>query len=517
MAHFAEPKVERPRANTDQIPRPPPPKGNRNLSKSVSAIGAKSLRAGQMSIRALQQARADGRQTMLRNAALRKTHATMRADKDIAARMSTATREEQLRMIQEKMLTDKINEHFKGHPPRFTILVTVIQAIVLILTMSFGGADRFGLGTYLTSTTLTSFSGEPFVQNVTRAKNPFFGPPVETLIGWGSTWTPCMRKEEIVSDNLDSSRTTEFDFGCCANQAGQCGMMSESTCTSVNNGNTLNFRGVNQPCADFSLCTAGIVLRPCCFGIEGACALTTKEHCNVISGRFNEDQELCTNNDCIYQQCGMGYNYDHLKMYHPHPNHWFRFFTAMFLHGGVIHFVMNAVGQYVMCSNIEYVAGFWRTAAMYLLSGTGGFMMSTLFSNFPSTGASAAIYGLLGVETVDIFQTWQLIENKPLTLLMLAFKISIFLGIGTLPYIDNFAHVGGFACGLVTAIALLPYISFTKSDGLRKMILQVGAYLGIVAIALGLLYKFYEDRHVGCSWCHYINCVPYVKGMCDVV
>lgn len=416
-------------------------------------------------------------------------------------------------MIERKMLEDKINEHFKGHPPRFTVLVTVIQGIIIILMMSLGGIDRFGLGTYVQSSTVTNFDGTTSVQNITRAKNPFYGPPVETLIAWGSTWTPCMRKETAVLETQAQAVADEIGFGCCANPRGECGMMSLSTCNS-NNG---NFRGVNQTCSGFSLCSAGIVLRPCCFSIQGECVLTTRDRCDAIDGRFNSDKELCGGNDCLYQQCGMGYALNNYKQYHPHPNQFYRFFTAMFLHGGVIHFVMNAVGQYVLCSNIEFVAGFWRTALMYLISGCGGFMMSTLFSNFPSTGASAAIYGLLGVETVDLFLTWQLVENKPLTLLMLALKITIFLGIGTLPYIDNFAHVGGFACGIVAAIAFMPYIAFTKNDGIRKMVFQAIAIVGIFAIGLGLLYKFYEDRTVNCSWCHYINCVPYTKGMCDVI
>jgi membrane associated rhomboid family serine protease len=56
---------------------------------------------------------------------------------------------------------------------------------------------------------------------------------------------------------------------------------------------------------------------------------------------------------------------------------------------------------------VEFVAGFWRTAVMYLVSGSCGFMISALFSaDNISNGASAAIYGMLGVETVE-WQTTQ--------------------------------------------------------------------------------------------------------------
>lgn len=95
------------------------------------------------------------------------------------------------------------------------------------------------------------------------------------------------------------------------------------------------------------------------------------------------------------------------------PNQFFRFITAMFLHIGVIHYVMNALSQYLLVAQVEFVAGWFRTALMYVMSGAFGFLISALFSaDSLSNGSSAAIYGMLGVETVDLFQTWQLLERR---------------------------------------------------------------------------------------------------------
>ncbi len=177
--------------------------------------------------------------------------------------------------------------------------------------------------------------------------------------------------------------------------------------------------------ASSNLPGCAIVLHPCCYGIYGGCTLTTRGHCDALMGIYNENEEVCNENECLFEECGMGYKYNHKNYFgYLHPNQFYRFVTATFLHVGVIHFVMNALGQYPMvaqvsspllddCSSfvifsdflltqIEFVAGLWRTAVMYIFSGIGGFMFSALFSSGNlSNGSSAAIYGMLGVETVS--------------------------------------------------------------------------------------------------------------------
>ncbi len=59
-----------------------------------------------------------------------------------------------------------------------------------------------------------------------------------------------------------------------------------------------------------------------------------------------------------------------------------------------------------------------------------------------NAGASGAVFGLLGVLFVELFQFWQIVDHAYLELLKLAGFVFFLLALGTLPYVDNMAHIG---------------------------------------------------------------------------
>ena len=61
-----------------------------------------------------------------------------------------------------------------------------------------------------------------------------------------------------------------------------------------------------------------------------------------------------------------------------------------------------------------------------------------------NAGASAAVFGLLGVLFVELFQFWQIVDNAWFELLKLTAFVLFLLMLGTLPYVDNMAHVGRY-------------------------------------------------------------------------
>lgn len=76
------------------------------------------------------------------------------------------------------------------------------------------------------------------------------------------------------------------------------------------------------------------------------------------------------------------------------PNQWWRFITAIFLHGGVVHLLLNFVVQLRAASTLEQDIGSLRIGTIYMSSGIIGYIFSALFSGVsPSTGASGALYG----------------------------------------------------------------------------------------------------------------------------
>ena len=57
-------------------------------------------------------------------------------------------------------------------------------------------------------------------------------------------------------------------------------------------------------------------------------------------------------------------------------------------------------------------------------------------------GVGGAVFGLLGVLFVELFQFWQIVDRAFLELLKLTGFVVFLLALGTLPFIDNMAHIG---------------------------------------------------------------------------
>lgn len=79
--------------------------------------------------------------------------------------------------------------------------------------------------------------------------------------------------------------------------------------------------------------------------------------------------------------------------------------------------------------------------------------------------------------------------------------------IGTLPYIDNLAHVGGFVFGIFAGLLFMPKIYYGKWDHRRKMFLSIISVPAIIFLVVVFLKSFYDSENL-CSFCHYFNCIP---------
>lgn len=74
---------------------------------------------------------------------------------------------------------------------------------------------------------------------------------------------------------------------------------------------------------------------------------------------------------------------------------------------------------------------------------------------------------------------------------------------------------GGLLFGLPAAIIFVPYITFGKWDTFRKRILLIICIPLLLALFLaGFLTFYFIPDPSFCSFCHYINCVPYASGFC---
>jgi rhomboid protease GluP len=132
---------------------------------------------------------------------------------------------------------------------------------------------------------------------------------------------------------------------------------------------------------------------------------------------------------------------------------WWRLFSGMFLHGGLMHLAGNLYGLIFASLLLEPLIGKAKYLTAYLICGLMASLSSILWHpDTISVGASGAIFGLFGVMFV------LLIANKtdPVRRRFFLINSSIFIGFNLLAgirgNIDNAAHIGGLLTGLVIGV-----------------------------------------------------------------
>lgn len=139
---------------------------------------------------------------------------------------------------------------------------------------------------------------------------------------------------------------------------------------------------------------------------------------------------------------------------------WWRLVTSIFLHGGLMHLLLNMYGLFFVGIFLEPLLGRLKYAAAYLICGIAASITSIWWH--PATvsiGASGAIFGLYGVLTALLTTNRADFKSKKSLLLFSLFFIVINLVMGLAGGIDNAAHIGGLICGL-----LLGYIFYFFTD-----------------------------------------------------
>lgn len=156
---------------------------------------------------------------------------------------------------------------------------------------------------------------------------------------------------------------------------------------------------------------------------------------------------------------------------------WYRLVTAMFLHYGVVHLLLNMWGLWVLGRTLEAVLGPLRFLALYLIAGIGGNVAAYLFSPVYSNtvGASTAIFGLFAAIFVIMRRLGR--DTSAIVPILVINLIFTF----TVPGISIAGHLGGLVAGAVMAL-VLAYAPRT-----RRTLFQVGGGTIIALALLGLV------------------------------
>ena len=146
---------------------------------------------------------------------------------------------------------------------------------------------------------------------------------------------------------------------------------------------------------------------------------------------------------------------------------WYRLFTPMVLHAGLVHFFVNMLALYFIGGAVEQSHGFASAAVLFIIPGVGGNILSAIcLPQYISVGASGGIFGLMGGCIADIALNWNLLFLKTTTdakirlrhcyiLLWLGVDIIINCVLGFTPFVDNFTHLGGFMYGFCCGISTI--------------------------------------------------------------
>ena len=131
---------------------------------------------------------------------------------------------------------------------------------------------------------------------------------------------------------------------------------------------------------------------------------------------------------------------------------YYRLITNAFLHGSVIHLLVNMYSLWVVGSQVETFIGRWKFLIIYLLSAFMGSLFSIVFfSDSISIGASGAIFGLMGSLLYFGYHYRLYLSNTLTRELIPIIVLNLILGF-TLKGIDNAAHIGGLLGGYLSTM-----------------------------------------------------------------
>lgn len=202
---------------------------------------------------------------------------------------------------------------------------------------------------------------------------------------------------------------------------------------------------------------------------------------------------------------------------------WWRIVTSALMTAGIVHL------QWVVCclwtcgrflaSRMSFVS----LGLLYVASSICGILLSVNLSTTAVTaGASGGSFGLIGAVFVEILVHRKHYRNHVASTLFLILTAVVGILIGTTPFVDNWANLGGLISGLCLALALrLTHRGLRDSTRTVEFLLvavQVFWFLlvGVFVVAgvVGLVVR--EDaRKNDCSWCSHLTCVETDWWDCD--
>ena len=165
--------------------------------------------------------------------------------------------------------------------------------------------------------------------------------------------------------------------------------------------------------------------------------------------------------------------------------YWWTVFTAIYLHGGLLHIAFNVLWIRQLGPAVEELYGPSRLVTIFTVAGVAGFAASIAMGNALTVGASGSIFGLLGA--IVAFGRKRGGSLGGMVIRQYGQWALILFVLGLLPgtAVDNWAHAGGFAGGFVAGL-VLSLAEHRAETPLDRLLAGLGIGATVLGFALAL-------------------------------
>lgn len=153
---------------------------------------------------------------------------------------------------------------------------------------------------------------------------------------------------------------------------------------------------------------------------------------------------------------------------------WWRIFTAAFFHGGLIHLFCNMYSLYILGTQLETFMGKAKFLIVYTLSIVVASLLSGALNGpyVSSVGASGAIFGLMGAILYFGYHYRLYLGSVVIHQIVPIIILNLFIGF-SMPYIDNYAHIGGLVGGLFAGMMVGIEGKTDRNDTINGLVVTV--------------------------------------------
>ncbi|CAF3669395.1 unnamed protein product [Rotaria sp. Silwood1] len=215
--------------------------------------------------------------------------------------------------------------------------------------------------------------------------------------------------------------------------------------------------------------------------------LNDRLNCSSISSL---GYDICTYEMFLQYIC----NVEKLKGF---PYQVYRFLTPVFLHGGIIHLLLNLFNQLALGIMLERQYGLIRIGIIYILSGIGSILLSAIgFSQYASVGASGSIMGMWAVCVLDMIRNWEGLKQSGIPIAIDTICIIVLFIVGFfVPVFDSMGHLGGLLIGILSGLLFCPnlYWKVDTDNAVKSRLFIMGiSSIFLLAFFLGGFIGFFK-------------------------